>query len=82
MKVREQKSFKKEEKQKHVLFTAAEIAEQPQTTGEETGKDGSTPANGKSERSSNSQSGAGKKVREPKTGFTVEKRRRNPGRLP
>ncbi|XP_011604656.1 retinitis pigmentosa GTPase regulator b isoform X1 [Takifugu rubripes] len=41
---------------------AAEIAEQPRTTGEETGKDGSTPANGKSERSSNSQSGAGKKL--------------------
>ncbi|XP_011604657.1 retinitis pigmentosa GTPase regulator b isoform X2 [Takifugu rubripes] len=40
----------------------AEIAEQPRTTGEETGKDGSTPANGKSERSSNSQSGAGKKL--------------------
>lgn len=80
IKVKEPKSFKKEEKQKYVLSTAAEIAEQPRTTGEETGKE--TPANGKSERSSNSQSGAGKKVRELKTYFTVENQRRNPGRLP
>lgn len=82
MKIKEQESFYKEEKQKHVLLTAAEIAEQPQATGEETGKDGTTPANGKSERSPNSQSGAGKKVRELKTCFTAENRRRNPGRLP
>lgn len=82
MEVKEQKSFSEEDNQKHVLLTAAEIAQQPQTAGEDTGKDGSTPANGKSERSSNSQSGAGKKVRVLKTYFTVENRRRSPGRLP
>lgn len=49
-------------KQPNVSLTAAEAAEQPQTAGEETGIRGSKPANGTPESSSNSQSGAGKKV--------------------
>lgn len=49
------------------LSTAAEIAEQPDTTGEEKTDDGSKPANGTADSSSKSQSGSSKKVQELKT---------------
>lgn len=66
-------------KQPNVSFAEAEVAQLPQTTGEETGKEGSKPANGTSEGSSNSQSGAGKKVQALRAGFHS---RKSPNRLP
>lgn len=56
-------------KQPNVSFTEADVAQLPQTTGEGTGKEGSKPANGTSEGSSSSQSGAGKKVQALRAGF-------------
>lgn len=62
-------------KQPKVLLTAAGVAQQPRSPNEETGKEGNKPANGTPESSSNSQSGAGKKVQTLRAGFHSTKPR-------